>query len=137
MTGERHQSDLGEDYFWSCAAEGRLEFQQCAQCGFIRWPVAGVCPECLGRDTFWSPVEGLGTLWSTVTYHRSYSSDGVPAVPYNVGLVELDCGVRLLTRLVGEDWASLVPGDRVVANFQELPGAGIVPVFMKADVSAP
>lgn len=134
MTSDADATTEGESHFWDSAADGRLEFQQCSDCGYVRWPVAGVCPECLGRAAEWIPVEGLGTLWSVVVYHRSYSREGLPAVPYNVALVELDCGARMLTRLVGEDWGSLGPGDRVVVDFQELPGVGRVPVFAKGDV---
>lgn len=129
MKGEVSGSGEEEARFWAGAAAGRLELQRCADCGYVRWPVAGVCPECLGRGVDWVPVEGRGTVWSVVVYHRSYSQDGVPAVPYNVALVELDCGARLLTRLVGVGWASLGPGDRVVVDYQELPGVGTVPVF--------
>jgi uncharacterized OB-fold protein len=118
--------------FWSAAAENRLTFQRCAACDYIRWPAAGLCPECLGTDAQWVDVAGTGTVWSYVIYHRAYSAALRDAVPYNVALVELDCGVKLLTRLV--DFADNDPiiGAAVRVTFTELAGHGVVPMFVPA-----
>jgi uncharacterized OB-fold protein len=118
--------------FWSSAQDGRLTFQRCAACGYIRWPAAGVCPECLGADTRWVDVDGSGTVWSYVIYHRAYSAALRDAVPYNVALVELDCGVRLLTRLVGFGQGDPIVGAPVRVTFAELAGHGVVPMFTPA-----
>ncbi len=137
MTGEGlagPDTTTGDDSpFWAGAREGRLEFQHCASCGFVRWPAAGVCPECLSRDFAWRPVEPVGTVWSWVVYHRAYSAALRERVPYDVALVELDCGVRLLTRLTGFAGGDDPVGTRVVARFEELGEHGRVPVFAPAE----
>ena len=126
MTADR--TAAADDPFWAAAAEGRLSFQRCDGCGFIRWPAAGVCPECLCRSATWTEVDGTGTLWSYVVYHRAYASAGIPPVPYNVALVELDCGPRLLTRLA-ETGPGVEPGARVTVRFEDDPVYGAIPVF--------
>ena len=113
--------------FWDGAREGELRFQHCADCGFVRWPAAGVCPECLSRTAEWKAVEPVGTVWSYVVYHRSYSKSA-PPLPYNVALVELDCGVRLITTLAGDGHEV---GMRVRARFEEYLDRGTVPVFVR------
>ena len=115
--------------FWAEAAQGRLVFQSCDACSFVRWPAAGVCPECLSRDFTWSEVEPLGRLWSVAVYHRAYAPHLSPDLPYAVALVELRCGVRLLARLgAGADARDLL--DRQVeARFEEMGTHGVVPVF--------
>ena len=118
--------------FWAAAARRCLAFQKCDDCGFVRWPAAGVCPECLGRASTWTEVEGDGTLWSVAVYHRAYAKTGIPPVPYNVGLVELACGVRLLTWIVGLPDGQLRPGLPVRVTFREAGEHGLIPVFEPA-----
>lgn len=117
--------------FWDGAAEGGLTFQHCDDCGFVRWPAAGVCPECLSRRFTWKPVEPKGTVWSWVVYHRAYNKSLRERIPYNVALVELTCGVRLLTRLSGFGPDDDPVGAAVEARFEDL-GDGLVPVFAPA-----
>jgi uncharacterized protein len=119
--------------FWAAGAQRRLEFQRCDGCGFVRWPAAGVCPECLGRAATWTEVDGDGTLWSFAIYHRAYAKTGIPPVPYNVGLVELACGVRLLSRIVGVPGAQLRVGMPVRVTFRHVGENGLVPVFEPAE----
>jgi hypothetical protein len=127
MTGtdDSPLEQAGDGPFWSAARDGRLSLQHCADCGYVRWPAAGVCPECLSRSFTWDDVAGTGTVWSYVVYHRAYARTGIPEVPYNVALVELDCGARLLTRLA----EPTDPGARVAVAFEEVPEHGLVPVF--------
>ena len=73
-----------------------LVLQRCEGCGAVRYPAAPRCPECLAAGFEWVPVEGGGTIWSACTYHRAYDPAFADAVPYNVVLVELDAGPRLI-----------------------------------------
>jgi hypothetical protein len=120
----------GDDQpFWDAAADGRLVFQRCDECGYIRWPAAGVCPECLSRRATWTEVDGTGTLWSFVVYHRAYAPSLRDQVPYPVVLVELACGVRLVSRLADIDPAKAEPGMAVSVRYREVGEHGVVPVF--------
>lgn len=128
MTYETEVSQDGS-HFWAEAAQGRLVFQRCEECGYLRWPAAGVCPECLHRGSAWEEVEPTGTVWSHVVYHRAYAAHLKERVPYGVALVELDCGVRLLTTLVEfADDADPV-GARVRARTARVGEHEAVPVF--------
>lgn len=120
----------GDDQpFWDGVAEGRLVFQRCNDCAFVRWPASGVCPECLSRSATWSEVEGEGTIWSEVVYHRAYAASLTADVPYRVGLIQLACGVRLVARLVGYESSAPHVGDEVHVRYQELGEHGVVAVF--------
>jgi hypothetical protein len=119
----------GDERFWASARERRLEFQRCDNCGFVRWPASGVCPECLSRTATWVAVEGRGTVWSNVVYHRAYAPAWKEHLPYNVALVELDCGVRLVTRLVDMKADLDAVGTRVSVRYSEIGEHGVVPVF--------
>jgi uncharacterized protein len=115
--------------FWEEAAEGRLVFQRCADCAYLRWPAAGVCPECLSRGFAWEEVEPRGTVWSYAVYHRAYAAHLKERIPYDVALVELDSGVRLLTTLVGFPEGVDPIGAAVTARFEPVGEHLVVPVF--------
>lgn len=122
-------STFSETTFWEEAARGRLVFQRCADCAFLRWPAAGVCPECLGRRFAWEEVEPTGTVWSYAVYHRAYAGHLKARIPYDVALVELDCGVRLLSTLVDVPDGTDPMGARVRARFRAVGEHPVVPVF--------
>jgi uncharacterized OB-fold protein len=122
--------DLGDPVsapFWREAAEGRLSFQRCAACGYLRWPAAALCPECWSRDAAWTPVSPDGTVWSFGVYERAFIPAFEDAVPYVVALVELDAGPRLIANVVDAAPADVVVGMRVTAVFEPFAeGAALV-----------
>jgi len=130
MTADAPYGLTGDDQpFWDAAKDGRLVFQRCDDCGYIRWPAAGVCPECLSRAATWTEVAGTGTLWSFVVYHRAYAPSLKDQVPYPVVLVELDCGVRLVSRLADVEPAKAVVGMPLSVRYREIGERGTLPVF--------
>jgi uncharacterized protein len=99
----------------------RIEFQRCSQCGYMRWPPAVVCPECLSDMAEWEVVSGYGQIWSfAVGVGRSSGDRGIVA-EYVLGAVVLDEGPFVFGRIV-EPTAGLAIGDRVRAE-----AAGSVP----------
>lgn len=132
MSGFETAQAQDDSRFWQEATEARLVFQRCQKCAFLRWPAAGVCPECLDRGFEWEQVEPRGAVWSYAVYHRAYAADLRERVPYNVALVELECGARLLSTLVGFEDGVDPMGAAVVADFQEVGEHERVPVFRPA-----
>lgn len=92
---------LNEPY-WSALRGGQLLFQACA-CG-ARWlPARPECPSCLkSEDWRWTPSRGLGRVVSWVVYHVAYHPAFAAQLPYNVALVELDEGPRLITNILAQ-----------------------------------
>lgn len=87
---------------WRANADGTLRLQRCMSCGYVRLPAAPRCPDCLGRNWQWSVERGTGSVWSFCVYHRAFHPAFRDALPYNVALVELDAGPRLVTNVVGD-----------------------------------
>ena len=85
--------------YWDALREGRLVFQRC-RCGNAWLPARRECPECLGTDWAWTPASGKGRLVSWVVYHTVYHEAFRDRIPYNVAIVELDEGPRLITNMV-------------------------------------
>jgi uncharacterized OB-fold protein len=112
--------------FWTATGEGRLVTQRCQLCGYLRFPPAPICPECLAEETEWTEIAPTGTLYSFATYHRALDPAFRAEVPYTIGYIELDAGPRMIGTVVG-DPVALVVGAPVHAVFDEVaPGVTLV-----------
>jgi uncharacterized OB-fold protein len=82
-------------------ADGTLSFQRCAKCSNAWLPPRDACPACLSPEWAWEAASGRGRVLSWVIYHRAYHPAFAERVPYNVAVVELDEGPRLVTNILG------------------------------------
>ena len=89
--------------YWDALAQGRLTFQRCRKCNYAWLPARAECPECLAADWEWQTASGKGRVISWVIYHHAYHEAFKDRVPYNVTLVELDEGPRLITNIVNPE----------------------------------
>ncbi len=87
--------------FWESARAGRLRLQRCRSCGRFRYPPARHCYWCLSDQADWEPVSGRGTVYSFVVFHQAFHPAFKDQLPYNVAVVELVEGPRLVTNIVG------------------------------------
>jgi uncharacterized OB-fold protein len=92
---------LSEPY-WKGLAQGRLLFQRCNRCGHAWLPPREECPQCLCADWAWQTASGRAKLISWGRFHIAYHPAFKDRVPYNVAVVELEEGPRLVSNLVGE-----------------------------------
>lgn len=81
----RHQAGL---------REGRILLQHCDDCASVRFPPALVCRACGSPRLTWRESPGLGVVYSTTTV-RDRAGD------YNVALVDVEGGARMMTRVEG------------------------------------
>jgi len=85
--------------FWEGLRAGVIVMQRCPACGYVRWPPAAHCPECLLVSDDWRELAPTGELWSYVVYHRALHGAFSAQVPYVVGRVVLDDGPVLTARV--------------------------------------
>lgn len=102
--------------FWAAAREHRLVMPECGNCGYLQWPPEPLCPECQHTGRSWREFPAAGTLWSYAVYHRALDPAFADAIPYAVGLVELDAGRKMYGLMVGGQ-AGLAIGARVRGVF--------------------
>ena len=86
--------------FWEGCKEHKLEIQRCKKCGKLRWPAAFLCPDCLSSEAEMQEMSGEGTLYSYVTFQKAFHPSVQDKVPYTVGVVELEGGVRIISNIV-------------------------------------
>lgn len=85
---------------------------RCGACGEAQFPRGDSCPYCGGEDCEPVALAPLGSLvLHTAVLNRPPGYRG--AVPFGFGVVELDDGVRVVTRLSEADPAKLAAGQRV------------------------
>ena len=86
--------------FWAELGDGRLVTTSCAKCAKRSFPPKPFCPHCWHEHVDWATLSPAGVVYSSTVMHA------VPAyfkheAPYRVGIVDLDDGVRIATRLLG------------------------------------
>ena len=94
--------------FWDAAAEGRLVRPVCAACGRSFFTPRVVCPHCRAAAWSYQDSDGLGTVSSHTTVYRG--PDETWETPYVLGVVDVDEGWNLLTRLLVEPPDEAEPG---------------------------
>jgi len=98
-----------ETPFWQELEAGRLTFQRCVACGHAWLPERQCCPSCWAEDIRRETASGKARVVSWVVYHIAYHEAFKDRLPYNVALVELDEGPRLVSNIVNlEGWEATV-----------------------------
>ena len=87
--------------FWANLRDHKLMAQRCNSCGkFFTFPPQGSCPHCLASDYTWTQLSGNGKVYSFVNYHRAWHPSYEGKTPYNVSLIDLDEGPRLISNMI-------------------------------------
>jgi uncharacterized protein len=106
--------------FWEGLARHALVLQRCAACGHVRYPINEVCPRCLSSEHTWEPMSGRGTVYSTIVFHQVYHPAFADEVPYNVSLVQLAEGPRMISNVVGVPPDEVRVGDELEIVYADL-----------------
>jgi uncharacterized protein len=85
-------------FFWDGLRAGELRIQRCGNCGALEHPPTVRCVACGSFDRGYVVASGRAQLYSYVVAHHPQ----VPSFDYplNIGLVELEEGIRLVTNIV-------------------------------------
>ena len=115
--------------FWEACREGVLQFQVCTRCSALRHPPRGVCAGCGSADFRWKPVSGKGTVYSFVIYRRAFHASLQDDLPYAVALIDLNEGLRIVSRLVDSPMEEIFIGMPVEVRFVQVGGESVLPFF--------
>ncbi len=98
--------------YWAGIEAGELRLQRCESCGAAVFYPRAVCPHCLGTPLSWFTAAGTGSIYSYTVAHRAFGEFAGQA-PFTVALVDLDEGVRMMTRIVDAGPGQVRIGARV------------------------
>jgi len=103
-------------------AEGKFLIQQCNDCGQHIYFPREVCPHCGSDAVQFASPSGQGTVYAVTTVRRKPADGG----DYNVSLVDLDEGPRLMSRVDNLKPDAVKIGQRVSARVVVADGKGVV-----------
>lgn len=106
--------------YWDGLAEGKLRVQQCGACKSYQVAPETFCYACGSDDIAWKDASGRGTVFSFITVHQKYHPAFYELVPYNVSVVQLEEGPRLVTNLVDIDPHDVQVGMDVKATMRSV-----------------
>ena len=113
----------------------RLEAGKCSSCGNVYYPPRRVCP-CGGREFETVELPNTGKV-VTYTIIRVGPSDFVEEVPYGLGIVEVDGGVRLMAQIVDVPLEEIKTGMPVRLEFRKIYEEGEAGIICYGHKAAP
>ena len=110
-----------DTHFREGLSGGEIRLQRCDACGEHIFFPRVLCPACHGTDLSWVTASGRGEVYTYTTISQRPEKGG----DYNVAMVTLAEGVRMMTRIDGDPGAVRI-GMPVQAYVGEIDGAPAV-----------
>jgi uncharacterized protein len=101
---------------------GRFLVQRCTSCTKHVYFPRESCPHCGSAALEWTAPRGTGTVYAVTTVRRKPAEGG----DLNVSLIDLDEGIRLMSRIDNLAAGAVRIGQRVKARVQVQDGRGLV-----------
>jgi uncharacterized OB-fold protein len=111
--------------FWEGIAQGELRIQRCASCGHHVFYPRAFCPYCHSDQLTWVAASGKGSIYSYTVAYQAPASE----VPFIIALVELEEGVRMMTRILGAPRERIEIGAPVRLSIESLADGPALPYF--------
>ena len=106
--------------YWRSLKEHAMKIQRCADCSKWIFAPRTMCPNCMGSNLEWIAVSGRGKVYSTCTYHHGARGFTKEDVPYNVSIIELEEGARLVSNVVGVPTTDVKIGTAVEVVYDDV-----------------
>lgn len=112
----------------------RLEASKCTKCGYIAFPNRMICPECGNRKFEDYKLKDTGKIvsYTTIEVGPTEFSD---QVPYHVGIIELEDGVKITAQIADAEPKNIKIGGKVKLEFRKVQQdghAGVIKYGYKA-----
>ena len=114
--------------FWENCAKEKLCFQRCTGCKLWRHLPRAMCPGCGSPSWEWAESRGLGRIFSWTVTHRA-ALPFKDEAPFAVVIVELEEGVRMVSRTVDLEPADLALDLPVEVVFERVSEEMALPFF--------
>ncbi|GAA4013473.1 Zn-ribbon domain-containing OB-fold protein [Streptomyces plumbiresistens] len=118
--------------FWNACNEGVFLLQRCLDCGKTQYHYRALCCHCWSDRVEDFASSGQGTVWTYSVVYRNNTPGYSDKLPYVVGLVELEGGVRVFGNVVGGNPEDVTIGTRVEVTFAKAANGQMIPLFTVA-----
>jgi len=113
----------GADLHYRTALDsGQFLIQHCVACDRAVFFPRMLCPHCGSLELQWVAPTGAGIVYSTTVVRRKAEAGG----DYNVALIDLQEGVRVMSRVEGLPAADVRIGMKVQARVDQVDGHGLL-----------
>ncbi|MBX5450461.1 Zn-ribbon domain-containing OB-fold protein [Thermogemmatispora sp.] len=126
------QSDSESAPYWEGIQQGELRIQFCTACRRHVFYPRMLCPHCHSDQLIWVTASGRGIIYSYTVVHRAFGPFAAEA-PFIIAIVELEEGVRLMTRLINTPRERVRIGAPVQVTFDRVSGRPALPFFRLAE----
>jgi uncharacterized protein len=106
--------------FWEGCREGKLLLQFCDSCQQYQFYPRLYCMRCSSAKLHWVEASGQGVIYSYTIIHQNKSPEFISDVPYNVAIVQLEEGPRMMSNIVDIDPVDLRVDLPVTAVFDPI-----------------
>lgn len=86
--------------FWEGTKEGKLLIQYCKDCKAKIFYPRKVCPECWSDNLDWMEGSGKAKIFTFTTAYGMVEPRFMDELPYTIAYVDLEEGIRMMTRIV-------------------------------------
>ncbi len=121
--------------FWEGIARHELLIQRCDACQRYVFYPRSQCPHCFADSLSWVQASGAGTIYSYTVVHQAYGPFAGD-IPFVVALVELQEGVRMMTRISGSPREAVRVGAPVQIVFEHINDELTLPYFALTESGA-
>ncbi|GLV55683.1 hypothetical protein KDH_25270 [Dictyobacter sp. S3.2.2.5] len=122
------QQDSDSRPYWEGLAQGELRIQRCTGCSQAVFYPRSLCPHCHATTLEWIVASGRGHIYSYTVVHQAYGAFAA-STPFVVALIELEEGVRMMSRLVDPPGQHIQIGAAVQIVFQNVGDDLTLPYF--------
>ncbi len=86
--------------FWEGCQQGKLLLQYCDRCQLYQFYPRLYCMQCEAEHPRWVEASGRGVIYSYTIIRQNRSPEFANDTPYNVAIVQLEEGPRMLSNIV-------------------------------------
>jgi uncharacterized OB-fold protein len=115
--------------FWEGCQQGKLLLQYCIECQRYQFYPRLYCMQCGSNSLRWVEASGHGVIYSYTIIHQNKSPEFVHDTPYNVAIVQLEEGPRMLSNIVDVDLTELRVDLPVTVVFDQATASITLPRF--------
>jgi uncharacterized protein len=126
------QQDSDSRPYWEGLTQGELRIQRCSSCSKAVFYPRSICPHCFADQLSWIVASGKGTIYSYTVAHQAFGAFAAD-IPFVIAIVELEEGVRMMTRVINAPRERVAVGAAVEVTFESVGEELTLPYFRLAE----
>ena len=115
--------------FWEGTKNNQLLIQECKKCGEKIFYPRKSCPECWSSELGWAKASGRGKVYTYSTTLTGVEEVFAEDLPFVLACIDLEEGVRMMSRVVGCAPESVKVGMDVEVVFEPVTEEISLPYF--------